>query len=128
MSLQINPEFTPVKTSKGKAIRVYYRSATFQPIGLYQIDLREIMRRSGMSRIETLDVFIYSSLNGYSEVFTDKTSGFQRYIAKGYQTVCPFLSSGVIEFTSEGFNEIQFVVYDHELPCYVSPFIPNLTV
>ena len=128
MNTQLNCQFTPVKTSRGKALRVYFRSSTFMPIGTYEVDLRDIMRRSGMFKIETLDVFIYSSLNGYSEVFTDKTSGFSRYIAKGYQTVCPFLSSGVIEFSSDGFNEIQFVVYDHELPTYVSPFIPDLTV
>ena len=121
----LNCEFTTLVLSKGKGILVSFANDVAMPMDTYEIDLREIMRRSGMKTIETLDVFLPGNVDGVSTVFKDTGTGIVRYVVKGHHTICPFHSSGQLSISGYSFRFLKFVVYDHDVNTYVSPFAAN---
>lgn len=125
MMITLNCEFTTLVLSKGKGILVSFANEDVMPMATYEIDMREIMRRSGMKTIETLDVFLPGNVDGVSDVFKDTGTGIVRYIVKGHHTICPFHSTGLLSYTGYSFRFLKFVVYDHDVNTYVSPFAAN---
>lgn len=125
MMTTLNCEFTTLVLSKGKGILVSFASDDPVPMGTHKIDLREIMRRSGMKTIETIDVFIPGNVDGVSTVFKDTGTGIVRYVVKGHHTICPFHSAGLVSISGYSFRFLNFVVYDHDVNTYVSPFAAN---